>query len=114
MYVCIVDPYVGQQNARSYLIPIRQRSAYIPECSDTCITTEYVSPSGIMELIECRWAFGVKQVLHSKQTDYTGDKVNKTRRGRAIAQAVSRRLPTAAARVQTRVWSCVGFCDGQK
>jgi hypothetical protein len=26
--------------------------------------------------------------------------------GRAIAQAVSRRLPTAAARVQTRVWSC--------
>jgi hypothetical protein len=27
--------------------------------------------------------------------------------GRAIAQAVSRRLPTVAARVQTRVWSCV-------
>jgi hypothetical protein len=26
--------------------------------------------------------------------------------GRAIAQAVSRWLPTAAARVQTRVWSC--------
>jgi hypothetical protein len=26
--------------------------------------------------------------------------------GRAIAQAVSRRLPTASARVQTRVWSC--------
>jgi hypothetical protein len=26
--------------------------------------------------------------------------------GRAIAQAVSRRLPTAAARVQTRVRSC--------
>jgi hypothetical protein len=26
--------------------------------------------------------------------------------GRTIAQAVSRRLPTAAARVQTRVWSC--------
>jgi hypothetical protein len=27
-------------------------------------------------------------------------------RGRAIAQAAGRRLPTAAARVQTRVWSC--------
>jgi hypothetical protein len=27
-------------------------------------------------------------------------------KGRAIAQAVSRRLPTAAARVQNRVWSC--------
>jgi hypothetical protein len=26
--------------------------------------------------------------------------------GRAIVQAVSRRLPTAAAWVQTRVWSC--------
>jgi hypothetical protein len=26
--------------------------------------------------------------------------------GRAIAQAVKRRLPTAAARVQNRVWSC--------
>jgi hypothetical protein len=31
--------------------------------------------------------------------------------GRAIAQAVSRWVPTAAARVQTRVWSC-GICDG--
>jgi hypothetical protein len=27
-----------------------------------------------------------------------------TQQGRAIAQAVSRRLPTSAARVQTRVW----------
>jgi hypothetical protein len=26
--------------------------------------------------------------------------------GRAIAQAISHLLPTAAARVQTRVWSC--------
>jgi hypothetical protein len=32
--------------------------------------------------------------------------------GRAIAQAVRRWLPTAAARVQTRVWSC-GICCGQ-
>jgi hypothetical protein len=32
--------------------------------------------------------------------------------GRAIAQAVSRWLPTAAARIQTRVWSC-GICGGQ-
>jgi hypothetical protein len=30
--------------------------------------------------------------------------------GRAIAQAVSRRLPTAAARVQNRVWSCGILC----
>jgi hypothetical protein len=32
--------------------------------------------------------------------------------GRTIAQAVSRRLPTAAARVRARVWSC-GICGGQ-
>jgi hypothetical protein len=32
--------------------------------------------------------------------------------GRAIAQAVSCWLPTAAARVQARVWSC-GICGGQ-
>jgi hypothetical protein len=31
---------------------------------------------------------------------------------RAIAQAVSRWLPTAAARAQTRGWSC-GICGGQ-
>jgi hypothetical protein len=34
------------------------------------------------------------------------------RRGRAIAEAVSRWLPTAAARVQSRVWSS-GICRGQ-
>jgi hypothetical protein len=33
-------------------------------------------------------------------------------RGRAIAQAVSRWLSTAAARVRTRVWSC-GICGAQ-
>jgi hypothetical protein len=32
--------------------------------------------------------------------------------GRAIAQAVSRWLPTAAAQVQPRVWSS-GICGGQ-
>jgi hypothetical protein len=32
--------------------------------------------------------------------------------GRAIAQAVSRSLPTAAARVRSRVWSS-GICGGQ-
>jgi hypothetical protein len=32
--------------------------------------------------------------------------------GRAIAQAVSRWLPTAAARVRSRVWSS-GICGGQ-
>jgi hypothetical protein len=35
-----------------------------------------------------------------------------TELGRAIAEAVSRCLPTAAARVRARIWSC-GVCDGQ-
>jgi hypothetical protein len=34
------------------------------------------------------------------------DEKKEPEQGRAIAQEVSRRLPTAAARVQTRVWSC--------
>jgi hypothetical protein len=33
-------------------------------------------------------------------------------KGRAIAQAVSRWLPKAAARVRARVWPC-GICGGQ-
>jgi ribosomal protein L37AE/L43A len=32
-------------------------------------------------------------------------------KGRAIAQAISRWLPTVAARVRARVWSC-GICGG--
>jgi hypothetical protein len=35
-----------------------------------------------------------------------------TAKGRAITQAVSRRLPTAAARVRSQVRSC-GICGGQ-
>jgi hypothetical protein len=42
----------------------------------------------------------------------TPSPLNRPLRGRAIAQAVSRWLPTAAARVQTRVYSCE-ICDGQ-
>jgi hypothetical protein len=47
-----------------------------------------------------------------KQLDYTSVFGNRQRKdyhyteGRAIAQAASRRLPTAAARAQIRVWSC--------
>jgi hypothetical protein len=38
--------------------------------------------------------------------------VTETFTGRVIAEAVSRWLPTAAARVQSRVWSS-GICGGQ-
>jgi hypothetical protein len=41
-------------------------------------------------------------VISSSQDLY----LRKTIQGRAITQAVSRRLPTAASRVQTGVWSC--------
>jgi hypothetical protein len=45
-------------------------------------------------------------VIAVHQEAHTLGPLVKQRDGRAIAQAVSRRLPTAAARVQTRVWSC--------
>jgi hypothetical protein len=38
--------------------------------------------------------------------------VTKQKEGRAIAEAARRWLPTAAARVQSRVWSS-GICGGQ-
>jgi hypothetical protein len=40
------------------------------------------------------------------------DKMCICNKGRAIAQAVSRWLSSAAARVRARVWSC-GICGGQ-
>jgi hypothetical protein len=46
-----------------------------------------------------------------KQTKFTLPHLTPGK-GHAIAQAVSRWLPTAAARVQARVWSC-GICGGQ-
>jgi hypothetical protein len=50
-----------------------------------------------------------KQSVH---VDVSGDQTKKCRMGgRAIAQAVSRRLPTAAARVGAQVRSC-GICGG--
>jgi hypothetical protein len=42
------------------------------------------------------------QSFCTKSLDYDTIRIQ----GRAIAQAVSRRLPTAAARVQILVWSC--------
>jgi hypothetical protein len=45
-------------------------------------------------------------VLAQYSTTSDEENVGNNLHGRAIAQAVSRRLPTAAARVQTLVWSC--------
>jgi hypothetical protein len=47
-----------------------------------------------------------------KFNNFEENEIVEDRKGRAIAQAVSRWLPTAAARVQTRVWSS-GICGGQ-
>jgi hypothetical protein len=47
--------------------------------------------------------FGIRPVWY-KSKDL--ERIKDVYRGRAIAQAVSRRLPTAEARVQTVVWSC--------
>jgi hypothetical protein len=44
-------------------------------------------------------------VIHTRKQNFSVHSIH-IELGRAIAQAVSRRLLTAAARVQTRVWSC--------
>jgi hypothetical protein len=76
----------------------------------TELRVENWSPDYEAELLSIRLMFSVTHCTFMKvpTTAYFLDK------GRAIAQAVSSRLPTAAARVQTRVWSCGRFCDGQK
>jgi hypothetical protein len=43
---------------------------------------------------------------------YRNDRSQGLQEGHAIAQAVSRWLPTAAARVRSRIWSS-GICGGQ-
>jgi hypothetical protein len=50
----------------------------------------------------------VEEVAEPSRRSYIPER----KRGRAIAQAVSRWLPTAAARVRSRVWSS-GICGGQ-
>jgi hypothetical protein len=56
-----------------------------------------------------KWRMGEKNLKREDQFVDKGEDgiiLLKSCEGRAIAQALSRRLPTAAARVQTRVWSC--------
>jgi hypothetical protein len=54
-----------------------------------------------------RWTYNQLILISS-----AGKAMKLKSRGRAIAQAVSRWLPIAAARVRARVWSC-GICGGQ-
>jgi hypothetical protein len=54
----------------------------------------------------------VKWVLCFASVDSQLHIVSNIPHGRAIAQAVSRWLSTAACRARARVWSC-GICDGQ-
>jgi hypothetical protein len=69
---------------KPWLFPFRK---YVLESSSQA---EYFCP-GVQN-----YFLGLYAILSRSKTDL----------GRAIAQAVSRRLPTAAARVQSRVWSC--------
>jgi hypothetical protein len=57
---------------------------------------------------------GILNVTHHRlnPSGSTGDRFTNRTDGHAIAEAVIRWLPIAAARVRARVWSC-GICGGQ-
>jgi hypothetical protein len=55
------------------------------------------------------FSISIRTLIRSEKT---GMEQSNTDQGRAIAQAVGRWLPNAAAQVRARVWSC-GICGGQ-
>jgi hypothetical protein len=57
-------------------------------------------------------SYPVTLVVSSSNSSSSFSQLSNSGPGRAIAQAVSRWLPTAAARVRSRVWSS-GICGGQ-
>jgi hypothetical protein len=68
-------------------------------------------------LYDVRVQFSLQQTSTAMYLPDVTSKICKVKKGIAkgcaIAQAVSRWLPTAAARVRARVWSC-GICGGQR
>jgi hypothetical protein len=61
---------------------------------------------------EIRWRYCSEQGHKLQRAHYCTFVVPRSRNGGAIAQAVSRRLPTSAARFRSQVKSC-GICGGQ-
>jgi hypothetical protein len=77
-----------------------QHSSYsITSCGVSRTNHPLLRKAGATTLLEVYRRARLEQIRHNTL-------------GRAIAQAVSRLLPTAATRVQTRVYSC-GICGGQ-
>jgi hypothetical protein len=82
------------------------------------VSTELFSSKGcctVVYLHSCYLVMGlyVRRIILQNSTSRSFSITTKAqRKGRAVAQAVSSWLPTAAARVRARVWSC-GICGGQ-
>jgi hypothetical protein len=64
------------------------------------------------ESVCCLLLVGCLIALHIDPVDGCSMNLSNVGKGRAIAEAVSCWLPTAAARVQSRIWSS-GICGGQ-
>jgi hypothetical protein len=68
---------------------------------------------GDFNLYWCQiWLFRYRKVATAQNTRLTSLLLTHVLKDHAIAQAVSRWLPTAAVRVRARVWAC-GICGGQ-
>jgi hypothetical protein len=76
-------------------------------CGERCTGTKKSVASALPKMLQfIKWHYIIIDKMRAAIRD-----ARESRRS-AIAQAVRCRLPTAAARVQTRVWSC-GICGGQ-
>jgi hypothetical protein len=91
------------QTGCSRLLPVLQASAEITELWSRPFLLFYNSLFTLIDFFRPCIRIDTDSVLNTLQTNNIG---------RAIPQAVSRWLPTAEARVRSRVWSS-GICGGQ-
>jgi hypothetical protein len=96
------DELLGSTTRHSSIWCLKENSNSLKRLYSLRYCARMVSRSRLFRGVS--WPF-----VHTKLRDM---RVSSHGGGRAIAQAVSRWLPTAAARVRARVWSS-GICGGQ-
>jgi hypothetical protein len=91
----------GHESWRLFLGQNKHIPCYISDI--VSVVTKNASQRRLLDLCHLFWLEHWWVLIPKPMQDT--DQLVTAREGRAIAQAVSRRLPTTAARVQTRVWS---------